>query len=143
MLHRWFKRPASSSPAATSKPGIRELTRKYGPLAVAVYATMSFSVFLVCFSTITYWDVDTVQVTRQLMDLKTRIGFPSTPSDAPSPFQNWFSENPTLAKLGTNAVLAMAIAKLFIPVKLGLVAYLTPRVAQKLTRMGFYSKKSK
>jgi hypothetical protein len=127
-----------------SKPGIGELTRKYGPLAVAVYATMSFSVFLICFGTITYMDVDAVHVTRQLMDLKTRIGFPSSPSsDTPSTFQNWFSGNPTLVKLGTNAVLAMAIAKLFIPVKLGLVAYITPRAARRLTAMGFYSKKSK
>jgi hypothetical protein len=44
---------------------------------------------------------------------------------------------PWALSMGTNFFLALAMTKLLIPVKVGLTAYLTPRVAKKLRGLGF------
>ncbi|KAJ3017846.1 UNVERIFIED_CONTAM: hypothetical protein HDU68_011443 [Siphonaria sp. JEL0065] len=40
--------------------------------------------------------------------------------------------------LGTNVLLAMVMTKMFLPVKLTLVAFVTPVVAKRLRSMGFH-----
>lgn len=45
--------------------------------------------------------------------------------------------NPATRQVLTNVLLAMAMTKLFLPIKLGITAAITPMVARKLRDLGF------
>ena len=69
--------------------------------------------------------------------IKDFIGIESHPTSGSENGPSWMTQHPLLAKYLTNALLAFAATKLFIPVKLGLTAYLTPIVGKKLRSMGY------
>ncbi|KAL2917807.1 DUF1279 superfamily [Polyrhizophydium stewartii] len=53
---------------------------------------------------------------------------------------DWLPEwarNPTVVRIGTNALLAMAMTKLFVPIKVAITAAIVPSVAKRLRAMGF------
>ena len=136
--HTILPRYQSNSSIPSSKINFKGLFREYGSIAFNVYLAISFSFFFCTFTTITLLGVDAKTIQNALHSIKTSLGIQTSPSPSESEgdsksslFQlpEWL-ENPTLIHLGTNILLSLGIAKLFLPIKLGLTMYLTPKVAR-------------
>ncbi|KAJ3233338.1 hypothetical protein HDU81_002319 [Chytriomyces hyalinus] len=142
------------------EPGkMSSMIREYGPLAVGVYFFFSSITFVCCLSSIYFLGVDREMILRWVHNAKVAIGLESEnkPEAAESKsvpakddedttdggkksffdFLPEFLKTEAVLTLGTNVLLAMVMTKLFVPVKLGLVAVVTPVVARRLRAMGF------
>ncbi|KAJ3109167.1 hypothetical protein HDU97_008566 [Phlyctochytrium planicorne] len=141
---------SSSSEAPSGKRSLKTLFREYGPIAVGVYFTLSFTVFLICFTSITVLGVDAQTIGAIFTRIKGFLGFKKpekheqTSEEAREEeektlvrFLPEFMQNPWLITVVTNVLLAMAMTKLFIPIKVGVVVAVTPAVAKRLRAMGF------
>ena len=90
--------------------------------------TISLSVFCCCFASISFFDIDSNKISEWTYNAKKAMG--------------WDAEKPdhvedTKLTWGAQVLLAMAMSKLFVPVKLGLAAALTPFLARRLRYFGF------
>ncbi|TPX61263.1 hypothetical protein CcCBS67573_g08943 [Chytriomyces confervae] len=146
------------------EPGkMSSMIREYGPLAIGVYFFFSSITFVCCLSSIYFLGVDREMILRWVHNAKVAIGLESeakaedsiTAAESKSApvkdnedtteggKKSFFDFLPEVLKteavltLGTNVLLAMVMTKLFVPVKLGLVAVVTPVVARRLRAMGF------
>ncbi|KAI9099523.1 Sucrase/ferredoxin-like-domain-containing protein [Phlyctochytrium arcticum] len=139
------EQPEQSPP----KRDIKSLTREYGPIAVAVYLTFSFSTFLLCLGLISTYEIDAAKLSEVFTTLKSYLGIaapsPSEVEEEAEPKQselfNLLPERfrtPEVRAGATMVLLAMAMTKLFLPIKLGLTAAVTPLVAKRLRTMGFH-----
>ncbi|KAI8845479.1 hypothetical protein BC829DRAFT_399478 [Chytridium lagenaria] len=146
-----FNTPETDAPPTPpGKRTLKTLFREYGPIALLVYAALSFTVFLICFSSITFLGVNQHTITTLFTRIKTLLGFkPAPPTDDDYDeevqkdkksilrFLPEFLQNPMVITVGTNILLAMAMTKLFLPIKLAVVVGVTPTVAKRLRGMGF------
>ncbi|KAJ3213454.1 hypothetical protein HDU67_002878 [Dinochytrium kinnereticum] len=138
-----------ANPPSPGKRDLRTLFREYGPIALLVYASLSFTVFLICFSSITFLGVNQQTIQSLFTYIKTLLGYPASPpskSDSTEEeedrksitrFLPSFLQSPWVITVGTNVLLAMAMTKLFLPFKLGVVVAVTPTVAKRLRALGF------
>ncbi|KAJ3110347.1 hypothetical protein HDU96_006681 [Phlyctochytrium bullatum] len=149
---------------AEPKRGLKELFREYGPIAVMVYFALSSTVFLICFSSISFLGVNEQTVMSIFSRLKSLVGLGSNQKTAADGsqvemtdadfaaeaekdrkadeksilrFLPAFMQSPWIITVGTNVLLAMAMTKLFLPLKVGVVVAVTPTVAKRLRAMGF------
>ena len=110
--------------------------------------SLSFTIFCCCYASITLLGIEAQTVADVLSSIKSHIpGLSSDSKEAmgsinPHPEPPHTKSSPTnqntlWMNIGANLVLAMAMTKLFVPIKVGLTAYLTPRVAKKLRSLGF------
>ncbi|KAJ3093878.1 hypothetical protein HDU97_008888 [Phlyctochytrium planicorne] len=140
----------ASSESITSEPGKRNLStlfKEYGPIAAGVYLALGFTIFLICFTSITILGIDAQTITSAFSRIKSFLGFPLATStdeiqeeedgETFSSHLPGFMRNPWLMTILSNALLAMAMTKLFGPIKLGVVLAVTPAVAKRLRAMGF------
>ncbi|KAJ3409943.1 hypothetical protein HDV05_004165 [Chytridiales sp. JEL 0842] len=135
-------------PSKSSK--LKSLTKEYGLLSVLVYFSISLVTFTICFTSITFLGVDKETVFGLLHKAKEMIGIASAHPPAPTVVVEdaegngkWtdylpeFLKTETAVNIGTNILLAMAMTKLFLPIKVTVVAFLTPWVARRLRAAGF------
>ncbi|KAJ3186621.1 hypothetical protein HDU85_007441 [Gaertneriomyces sp. JEL0708] len=150
---RGYSTSSSNNSGSDTPRDFKTLTREYGPIALCVYLTISFMTTCACFAAITLLGIDEKQIKSVFNTIKSFLGFPpppelavtspageEEPSDAGKSWTQWMPEwmrNPTTQKTLTNILLAMAMAKLFVPIKVPLAAYLTPGVARRLRSFGF------
>ncbi|KAJ3035100.1 hypothetical protein HDV00_004322 [Rhizophlyctis rosea] len=152
--YTYTTRPTSSHEPPSSQPPKRDfksLTREYGPLALATYLTMSFLTFCACFASITFFGVDQARIQAALDYVKAALGFHvPTPEERQQKEQEetkesakWlqylpeWTKDPAVRTVLTNVLLAMAMTKLFMPIKIAITAAIVPSVARKLRSMGF------
>ncbi|KAJ3204520.1 hypothetical protein HDU82_005782 [Entophlyctis luteolus] len=163
----WRLLSASAAPKAEHKYSFKEnksgksgggrfgeLVREYGPLSILVYAFFSSITFVSCLASIYAFGVDRATVKRWLDGVKRAVGFKPSEEvkadEVPESGDNGSKSNnrlldalPAVLKtdavvtLATNVVLAMVMTKMFLPIKLTLVAFVTPVVARRLRVMGF------
>ncbi|KAJ3191053.1 hypothetical protein HK101_008137 [Irineochytrium annulatum] len=146
--------PQSQEPVSGAKRSMKTMIREYGPIVVVVYFILSTTTFIICFSSITFLGVNEHTIMAVLDRAKAILGFKTKlPTEAeteaadasdrkeeksfllrylPEPLQK-----PWLITVLTNVLLAMAMTKLFIPIKVGVVLGITPSIAKKLRSMGF------
>lgn len=121
---------------------IARLTREYGRIAVFVYTTLTFTVFVCCYLAIASFGVDVHDVLEKFHGLREVFGWNTTDADREQatqakqnqddsekvkpPFFSW-----------TNWLLALALTKVFVPVKLLLTTAITPTVARILRARGW------
>ncbi|KAJ3292190.1 hypothetical protein HK104_005515 [Borealophlyctis nickersoniae] len=147
--------PLSSTPSSPPPPppkrDFRSLSREYGPIALGVYLTLSFITFCGCFISITVLGIDSAQIRAALDYVKAKLGFHvPTPeeraaedSEDKEESRKWvtylpeWAREPAVLTTSRNVLLAMAMTKLFMPIKLGITAAVTPAVAKKLRNLGF------
>ncbi|KAJ3290593.1 hypothetical protein HDU79_003121 [Rhizoclosmatium sp. JEL0117] len=135
---------------------LAQLIREYGPLSLVVYAFFSSITFMCCLSSIYFLGVDRKMIMEWVHRAKEMIGLESKDAAAKQKVGEHDSEDASeggkksffdflpeslkseaVITLGTNVLLAMVMTKLFLPVKLTLVAFVTPTVARRLRTMGF------
>ncbi|KAI8812639.1 hypothetical protein BJ742DRAFT_666956, partial [Cladochytrium replicatum] len=137
-----------------SKRSIRSLMKEYGPIAIVMYITMSSLTFLSLFAAITFLGIDEAKVKSAYSGLKARLGFHPLTNDEITEqekedaeekaqreenvrgLKRWIAD-PTMVQVATNGLLAFALNKLFVPIKLALTAGFAPVVARRLRAMGF------
>ncbi|KAI9088311.1 hypothetical protein DFS34DRAFT_561096, partial [Phlyctochytrium arcticum] len=125
-------------PQQQPRRDFKSLTREYGPIALAVYCTLTFLTFCACFTSISAFDIDAKTIKGYLIQAKSWMGYPpSTDPDAVEqvvepPKESWLDQLPIARETLTHILLAMGMTKLFVPVKLGLTAGITPIVARRL-----------
>jgi hypothetical protein len=111
--------------------------------------SLSFTIFCCCYASIALLGIDAQSLKGLLSTVKSHIpGLSSTdPKESNStptlPQENSGNnkDDTIWMNLGANLVLAIAMTKLFVPLKVGLTAYLTPKVAKKLRSLGFNLRK--
>ncbi|KAI9204539.1 uncharacterized protein BJ171DRAFT_504582 [Polychytrium aggregatum] len=153
--------PAGSSSASNSGSAnerkeprdIKTLMREYGLLAIGVYFTFSTILFISCFISINFLGVDAAMVQSIFDKIKSTLGLHvETPEERQLRVEKERDEeatgikaivsawikNPAILTLAGNVLLAMAMTKLFIPLKVPLVAFVTPIVARRLRAMGYH-----
>jgi hypothetical protein len=129
---KYFFRRFTSTPAQSS---FRERLREYGPVSVGVYVTLTFTFFSASLASITLLGVDMQKIQNVFDRMRETVGLQKAPtkdSNDLSWLPEWF-RNPIV----TQVLMAMALTKLFLPIKLGLTAFLTPMVARRLRSLGF------
>ncbi|KAI8921555.1 hypothetical protein BC831DRAFT_405130, partial [Entophlyctis helioformis] len=131
----------SSSPEAPQgKPagGIKALLREYGTVALGTYLTLSFIVFCGCLSSIVFLGINETHIAHAFTSIKAAFGFaPKTDSSAEDDaaqdaaneakaksslfdiLPEW-ARSPFVVTMGTNVLLAMAMTKLFSPLKVAI-----------------------
>lgn len=115
-------------------------TLEYGPISVGVYLTLSFTVFCCCLASIQILDIDAQSLKSVFDRIKGAFGYESSPNPSPSEPITWLPEwakSPAVQSVGTKVLLAIGMTKLFVPLKVGMTAAITPMVAKKLRAMGF------
>ncbi|TPX66625.1 hypothetical protein SpCBS45565_g04347 [Spizellomyces sp. 'palustris'] len=133
---------------STQPRDFKSLTREYGPIAVGVYLSLSFLTFCACLTAITAFGIDEAQIKGWFDKFRSMVGFPPSPTPTnpdtePNTETNdktylpTIFQNPTTRQTLTTILLAMAMTKLFLPIKLGITAAITPFVAKKLRNLGF------
>ncbi|KAJ3126584.1 hypothetical protein HK100_010178 [Physocladia obscura] len=145
---------------------LAKMIREYGPLSLLVYAFFSSLTFIGCLSSIYFLGVDRTMIKEWLRRARCALGFSSSSNDdddkdpeisgsvsngaaatngelEKKTKPSLFNALPEVLKteavmtLGTNVLLAMVMTKMFLPIKLTLVAFVTPVVAKRLRTMGF------
>ncbi|KAI9352168.1 hypothetical protein BDR26DRAFT_1003175 [Obelidium mucronatum] len=134
-----------------------QLMREYGPLSILVYAFFSSITFICCLSSIYFLGVDRRMILDWIHRAKQMVGLEAERTEAEKQKQEQQDEEDTteagkksffdflpeplkseaVITLGTNVLLAMVMTKMFLPVKVTLVAFVTPMVAKRLRSMGF------
>ncbi|KAI9338376.1 hypothetical protein DFJ73DRAFT_847964 [Zopfochytrium polystomum] len=138
------------------KRGFRALTREFGPIALGVYLCVTSVFFVGCLTSIYVIGIDRDSILAVLKRAKALVGLSDKKKDAEEAAEeaenkkhikegarsfmdvlpDWL-KTPAVQTLATNVLLAMAMTKLFLPIKLTIVAFLTPTVARRLRSMGF------
>ncbi|KAJ1344502.1 hypothetical protein BSLG_000026 [Batrachochytrium salamandrivorans] len=154
--------PLSTNPYTTHTPattsnrqqGIQSLLREYGPLALGVYLTLSFTIFCCCLASISFLGIDESHIAAAFAYLKGWVGYtqeadaaqtevasPAADKDqAISTAISWLPEwaqSPAAIRIGSNILLAMAMTKLFMPLKIAITAAIVPAVSKRARSMGF------
>ena len=130
----------------TPEPGtLAQKTKQYGMLSVLVYSSLSFTTFCGCIFAISRLDLTTRDLTNVLNKVRVAIGIdPVVYEEEPEQkdqskiytmLPEW-AKTERVRKGATNVLLAMAMTKLFAPVKIGLTAMIVPSLARKLRTMG-------
>ncbi|KAJ1343717.1 hypothetical protein BSLG_001698 [Batrachochytrium salamandrivorans] len=144
------------TPATTSnrQQGIQSLLREYGPLALGVYLTLSFTIFCCCLASISFLGIDESHIAAAFAYLKGWVGYtqeadaaqtkvvsPAADKDqAISTAISWLPEwaqSPAAIRIGSNILLAMAMTKLFMLLKIAITAAIVPAVSKRARSMGF------
>ena len=90
--------------------------------------SVSFTTFCLCLSSITFFQLDINKIQDLLYKTKKMAGWhPDPPQQVDNSAASWTSQ----------ILIAMAMTKLFVPIKLGITAALTPILARKLRYYGF------
>ncbi|KAI8821649.1 Sucrase/ferredoxin-like-domain-containing protein [Fimicolochytrium jonesii] len=149
--------PPPPPPGAQEPPkrDFKSLLREYGPIATITYLTLSFMTFCACLTSIMVLGIDQKQIKTAFRKIKEFLGFhPADPepelraadalNDETAKEPTWWErhmpewlKNPATHAMLTNILLAMAMTKMFLPIKLGITAAIVPTVAKKLRSMGF------
>lgn len=125
---------------------VQGMVKKYGVLAFGVYSTLSFSVFCGCMYSITYMGIRQQDVNNLFNKVKETLGWEIKNEMVEERESTLLKILPASMRTTetvdflTRVLLAMGMTKLFLPIKLPLVAFITPLLARRLTRMGYYKK---
>eukprot|EP00842_Homolaphlyctis_polyrhiza_P002529 jgi/Hompol1/3277/HPOL_003197-RA len=132
---------------ASSSQGVVNLVRDYGTVAVVVYFTLSFTVFWLCFASITFLGVNETHISAAFNYVKSFVGIKPADkavedaSDAKPEktildmLPEW-AKSPLVLRVGANMLLALLMTKLFIPIKVGITAAIVPSVARRFRAWG-------
>ncbi|KAJ3158860.1 hypothetical protein HDU86_002548 [Geranomyces michiganensis] len=150
--------PTTAGPATPPPPppppkrDFKSLMREYGPIATGVYLSLSFLTFCACLTSIVVLGIDEAQIKRWFAMVRSAVGFPPASDDSKAieiaddvnteptfwaKITPEWMRSPTTRHAITTVLLAMGMTKLFMPVKLGITAAITPFVAKKLRSFGF------
>ena len=143
-LHLVTRKYTTTSPERLSP---RQLFRKYGTIALSVYLSLTFLVFSSCFAAISFLDLSAKDIDALFSRIKTFLGFPTTQGESEveeekkdgilSRFFVWMDiRDPRIQSLTQTFILALALAKLFSPVKLAITATITPSIARRMQALG-------
>jgi hypothetical protein len=131
----------------SSKSSLATMTKEYGPLAVLVYASLAFPTFCGCLYAVTYMGITEEDIKKAFDTIKTTIGLdtksseeePSKPTKSilESEWIPDWAKTKQFQQFATNCLLAMAMTKLFSPIKFGLTAMIVPSLGKRLKQMGW------
>ncbi|KAI8910891.1 hypothetical protein EDD86DRAFT_203867 [Gorgonomyces haynaldii] len=117
-----------------------EMFRKYGLIVIGTYATLSFTFFCGCFTSVLYFDISANDIARVFDNITTFLGFEKSEHGESTWFKyvighlpEW-ARTPRMIDIYTNVLLAMAMNELFVPLRIGLTAGIVPYVARYLRR---------
>lgn len=145
---RHYTTSSSTPPIPQPKPTLKTLIKQYGPAAYITFEAISNLNFFTWFLAI-HLGIDVQPVIDYATDIKNQYFGSSVDHTehndaevvvaAVTEGANVDVSHPahhpkagTYARLGTEFILAHAINGLFLPLRIGLTVYLTPRVAQRL-----------
>jgi hypothetical protein len=154
-FNRFHRQPTYrfySQQVTTEKETFRSITRKYGVVAVGVYLSISFTVFCSILGSMTFMNISPHDIQSFLYRIKSSIPFLHSSQDLDKEEEQvrqeaeqaqhegilgWIhsqleSSNPEMVQFMTNAVLAMAVAKLFSPIKLAITVLVLDLVGNNI-----------
>ncbi|TPX47824.1 hypothetical protein SeLEV6574_g02429 [Synchytrium endobioticum] len=150
---RLYASEAQVSSAEPPKRGLRALMKEYGPIAVGVYCVLAFIAFWTCFVSIRFFGIDEDKVQTVFDYIKKLLGMnvksaqekaaealerakeAQEREETKSGFRKFIS-SPAFTSFATTFLLAAAMTKLFLPLKLAITAFATPIVARRLRASG-------
>lgn len=130
----------SNNEEPIDEKSIKGLITKYGPVAVVVYASMSISLLLLVFSTVSYFDIqkkDVIQFTNSALE--------SINVNPESIFGKKFEQEADVEEpqgessykhILTKLAVSVLITKVFAPLKFAATFALTPRIGRYLHSRG-------
>jgi hypothetical protein len=115
------------------------LVREYGRIAFVVYGALTFTTFCCCYLSIVYLGVDVHALLHKFHNLRHSAGLGAI-TDAEQTTMNQVKDEKGKERnffSWQTWLLALAMTKVFVPVKLGLTAAFTPTVAKILRQRGW------
>lgn len=132
------------APPPRGEGTIARLTREYGRIAVVVYSCLTFTVFVLCYVAVASLGVDVHWILEKFHELRANFGWNRTESEREQSASVKKSQDdsaeaktkPAFFSMA-NWLLALALTKVFVPVKLLATTAITPSIARILRARGW------